>query len=70
MWCGRSGQAFCAARLCSPLLRGWVCRTPLATGNVMSQGIIPAFLNPLSLGEDDAQGRVRVRGVQGKGAEP
>lgn len=49
----------CSRALLSPAW-GWLCRSPLATSSMMSQGRLPG---------DDAQGRGRVGGGEGKGAE-
>lgn len=62
---GEEWPASCAVGLCSPLPRGWVYRFPLATGCVMSQGILPG---PPELEVGLCPGQ--RQGGTGNGAEP
>lgn len=57
--------------LCSRarLSPAWVCMSPVATGSVMSNGTLPAFLDPQVWESMMPRGRGRVGGGQGKGVE-
>lgn len=53
--------------LCSRALLcpAWVCRSPMATGSVMSNGRLPAFLEPQVL--ERIMAKVEAVWVEGKG---
>lgn len=48
---GEEWPGLVCSRACSPLPRGWVCRSPMATGSY-DVTVKTSLLGPLSLGEN------------------